>query len=48
LLCYQRTANLEDLPQDIKVSTRHQFQLDPTLKVTEFQELCVSSTVEPG
>jgi hypothetical protein len=48
LLCYQRTANLEDLPQDIKVSTRDQFQLDPTLKVAEFQELCVSSTVEPG
>jgi hypothetical protein len=46
LLCYHRTRPQKVLiPQNLGASTNDQFQLDETLNITEFQELCVTSNV---
>jgi hypothetical protein len=46
LLCYHRLRpNNVTIPQGLGASTRDQLQLDENLNVTEFQELCVASTV---
>lgn len=46
LLCYNRQKdNTVDIPQNLQVSKRDQFGLDGSLKVTQFEELCVTSTI---